>query len=219
MLNTAGTAKWSSSTLSLDSHNIVARYAGDSNAAPSISPTITQVVGDTPPPNTFSIGIDQITIVAGETALVPIRVATGSSFAKAIALSCSGLPDEASCSSASGPSATTARSSTLTLKIRTVAPHDCGSATPYGSSQQKSSLPFAGPVFAGLLLALIPKQRRPLKHLLAALVSIAAVASMTGCGTGNCTDLGTRPGNYIVTITGQSGGATVSQKVKLTVKP
>jgi hypothetical protein len=218
-LNVSGTATWSTSTLSTGTHTILARYAGDAVSAPGISPAITQVVSDSTPPNTFTIGVDQITVVAGETALVPIKVAAGSGFAKALTLSCGGLPEEASCSSAIGTGAAAAGSSTLTLRISTGAPRDCGSATPYGSSQQKSSLPFAGPVFAGLLLALIPKQRRPLQHLLAALVSIAAVASMTGCGTGNCTDLGTRPGTYTITITGQAGGSTVSQRVKLTVKP
>jgi hypothetical protein len=217
-LNATGAAVWNASTLSVGTHNIVARYAGDTNSTPSISTAITQVVNDSTPPNTFTIGVDQITVVAGETALVPVKIAAGSGFAKAITLSCSGLPEEASCSSASGTAAT-AESSTRTLKISTSAPRDCGSTTPYGSPSQNAALPITGPTLAGLLLAIIPKRRRPLKHLLAALISIAAIASMTGCGTGNCTDLGTRPGTYTITVTGRSGGAIVSQKVKLIVKP
>jgi len=217
-LNVSGTATWSTSTLSMGTHTILARYAGDAASAPGISPAITQVVSDSTPPNTFTIGVGQITVVAGETALVPIKIAAGSGFAKALTLSCSGLPEGASCSSVSGTAAAAAGSSTLTLKISTAAPRDCGSATPYGS-QPKSSLPLAGPVLAGLLVTFIPKRRRTLKHLLVALFAIAAISGVSGCGTGNCTDLGTRPGTYTITITGQSGGATVSQKVKLIVKP
>ena len=217
-LDAMGVATWGTSTLAVGNHSIIARYAGDTNSAPSISSAITQVVNNSTPPNIFTIGVDQITVEAGETALVPIKVAAGSSFTKAITLNCSGLPEEASCSSATGASAT-AESSTLTLKISTSAPRDCGSPTPYGSPQQKSSLPVTGTVLAGLILVLIPKRRRPLRHLLVALLSIAAITGVSGCGTGNCTDLGTRPGTYTVTITGQSGGATVSQKVKLIVKP
>jgi hypothetical protein len=217
-LNATGAAAWSTSTLSIGNHSIVARYEGDTNAAPSISPAITQVVNDSTPPNTFTIGVDQITVVAGETALIPVKVAAESGFAKAITLSCSGLPDEASCSTATGTAATAA-SSTLTLKISTSAPRDCGSATPYGSSSQNASLPVMGPLLAGLLLVLIPKRRHPLKHLLVALLTIAVISGVSGCGTGNCTDLGTRPGTYTITITGQSGGAVVSQKIRLIVKP
>lgn len=39
------------------------------------------------------------------------------------------------------------------------------------------------------------------------------------CGTGTCTDLGTRPGTYTITVTGSVGGTVVSQKVKLVVAP
>jgi hypothetical protein len=76
-----------------------------------------------------------------------------------------------------------------------------------------------GPVLAGLLLFYAPKRRRVLKGLLAVLCAVMTMGAITGCGTGNCTDLGTRPGTYTITVTGSAGGAMMSQKVKLVVTP
>lgn len=221
-LNASGTATWSTSALPKGSHSIVAGYAGDATTAPSLSAPLTELVNDPTPSGTFTLTVDQITVVAGETAVVPVKVQAGSGFAKAITLSCSGLPDEASCSSASA-NAATAATSTLMLKIKTAAPRDCGTSTPYSSSSPSASLPVApmlsGPMLADLFLILAPKRRRAIRGLLAALCAITAMTAMTGCGTGNCTDLGTRPGTYTITITGSAGGSQVSQKVKLVVKP
>jgi predicted secreted protein len=216
-LNASGTATWSTSALSQGSHNIVARYAGDTSTAPSLSAPLTELINDPIPSGTFTLKVDQITVVAGETAIVPVKVQTGSGFAKAITLSCSGLPEEASCSSTSATAATAA-SSIVTLKIKTAAPRDCGTSIPYGTSSS-ASLPVAGRVLAALFLALIPKRRRAIKGLFAAVCAITAMSAITGCGTGNCTDLGTRPGTYTITITGSAGSTQVSHKVKLIVKP
>ena len=51
------------------------------------------------------------------------------------------------------------------------------------------------------------------------LIAVSTLAMTAGCGTGNCTDLGTRPGTYTFTVTGTSSGApsVVSQKVIVTV--
>jgi hypothetical protein len=152
----------------------------------------------------FTLGLSQVTVAAGETAVVPVKVAAGSSLAKAMSVSCKALPDEASCSYAAGA-----------LKISTMGPRDCGTATPYGTA----TLPIAGPVLAGLLVIFVPKRRYSLKTLLAAVCAVLAMGAVTGCGTGNCTDLGSRPGTYIVTVTGSAGGPVISQKVKLVVTP
>jgi hypothetical protein len=72
-------------------------------------------------------------------------------------------------------------------------------------------------MFAGMLL--VPGRRRMAKGLLAAVCAVMAMGTMTGCGVGTCTDLGARPGTYIMTVSGSVGGAQVSQKVKLVVTP
>jgi len=93
-----------------------------------------------------------------------------------------------------------------------MAPHDCGSTTPYSAG-----LPFAGSTVAGLLIMLVPGRRR-LKGTLACLVALAGLTTITGCG--NCTDLGTKPGTYTFNVIGTSTGApsaVVSQKVTLKI--
>jgi len=201
-LNAAGVAAWSISSLSVGRHSIVARYAGDPSTAPSISGVLDEVVNTAS--DGFTLGESIVTVVAGETAVVPVKVATGSSFAKEISMTCSGLPDEASCSFASGA-----------LKISTMGPRDCGTTTPYGVA----NLPVAAPVLAGLLMIFTPKRRRAMRGLLTAVCAVLAMGAMAGCGMGNCTDLGSRPGSYMVTVMGSSGAAAMSQKVKLVVTP
>ncbi|WP_157467251.1 hypothetical protein [Edaphobacter aggregans] len=74
-------------------------------------------------------------------------------------------------------------------------------------------------MLAGLLVVLVPGRRRVVRSLLAVVCAATAMGAMTGCVTGNCTDLGTRPGTYAIAVTGSAGGAVVSQKVKLVVTP
>jgi hypothetical protein len=203
-LNAAGEAAWSTSSLSVGSHSIVARYAGDASTAPSVSGVLDVAVNAAQPSDGFTLGLSQVTVTAGGTAVIPVKVSAGSVFARAMSLSCSGLPDEASCVLAAGA-----------LQIRTVAPRDCSTSAPYGVA----GVQIVGPMMAGLLTILVPKRRQALRSLLTLLCAVLAMGAATGCGTGNCTDLGSRPGTYTVTVTGSSGGVSVSQKVKLMVKP
>ncbi|MBS1800976.1 MAG: Ig-like domain repeat protein [Acidobacteria bacterium] len=205
MLNASGVAAWSTSSLSVGGHSIVARYAGDASTAPSVSGVLAMTVTAVAQPSDgFTLSESVVTVTAGGTAVVPVKVAAGSIFAKAMSVSCSGLPDEASCLLTAGA-----------LKIRTVAPRDCATPAPYGAA----GVPLIGPILAGLFAFLVPQRRRALQSLLIALCAVLAMGAMTGCGTGNCTDLGSRPGTYTVTVTGSAGGFSVSQKVTLVVKP
>jgi len=215
-LVSAGAATWSTSALSVGGHNIVAHYAGDAMTAGSVSAALSVVVNRQQsgqgPGTGMTIGTGTITVAAGDTAVIPVVVNMGSGMAKAVSLSCSGLPEEASCSYVSGSSGAAAGAGAATLRIATSAPRDCGSSTPYGAPAKSAAV-------AGLLLVLVPGRRRVAKGLLAAVCAVMAMGTMTGCGTGTCTDLGTRPGTYTITVTGSVGGAVVSQKVKLVVTP
>ncbi|RZU42560.1 Ig-like domain-containing protein [Edaphobacter modestus] len=214
----AGAAAWSTSGLSVGSHSIVAQYAGDGTTAGSVSAALTVVVNQQQagqgPPAGLTIDAGTITVAAGDTVSVPVLVNGGSGAAKAVSLSCSGLPEEASCSYVSGSSGAAAGAGTATLRIVTSAPRDCGASTPYGAPAKSALLPVAG-----LLLLLVPGRRRAVRGLLTVVCTVLAMGAMTGCGTGNCTDLGTRPGTYTITVTGNMGGTQVSQKVKLVVTP
>ncbi len=137
----AGAAAWSTSGLSVGSHSIVAQYAGDGTTAGSVSAALTVVVNQQQagqgPPAGLTIDAGTITVAAGDTVSVPVVVNGGSGAAKAVSLSCSGLPEEASCSYVSGSSGAAAGAGTATLRIATSAPRDCGSSTPYGVSGEE----------------------------------------------------------------------------------
>jgi hypothetical protein len=211
----AGTATWSVSSLSVGNHSIVARYAGDAVTAGSVSAPVTIVVSaQQESQDGLTLGSTTITVAAGDTVSVPVVMKMGSGMAKSVSLSCSGLPEEASCSYLPGSEAAATGQGTATLRISTSAPRDCGSATPYGAPLKSAAVPLAA-----FLLLVTPHRRRTLRGMLAVLCAVGTISMMSGCGTGNCTDLGTRPGTYTIIVTGRTGGAQVSQKVKLVVTP
>lgn len=200
-----GRAIWLTSALSAGEHSIVARYSGDDATAASVSQAIVVMVknGSGSTDGGLRLGLDNVSVSTGGTAVIPVMTISGSSVAaKALTVACSGLPDEATCSYVAG-----------TVRIQTAGPRDCGTTTPYGVAR----LPLAGPVLAGLLVMLAPQRRIRRKGLLMAVCVAMALGSLSGCGTGNCTDLGSRPGTYNVGVSlSEMSGV---QKVVLKVTP
>jgi hypothetical protein len=47
------------------------------------------------------------------------------------------------------------------------------------------------------------------------MVMLAGIVGLSGCG--NCTNLGTKPGNYEVTVVGTAGSTTQSVQLKVDV--
>jgi hypothetical protein len=117
-------------------------------------------------------------------------------------VSCTGLPDEASCEYVAG-----------VVRITTTGPRDCGTTTPYSAAE----LPMTGTVLAGLLVMFVPRRLRQWRDLLAVVCTVLVLGSVSGCGTGNCTDLGSRPGTYTISV--RLSDVSGVQKVKLVVKP
>lgn len=213
----AGSAVWSTSALSVGSHSLVAQYAGDAMTVGSSSAVLNEVVnaqaGQGGDSGGLTLGTNQVTVAAGDWVTVPVRMTGGSGAAKAVSLSCSGLPEEAQCSTVTaGAGAQDASGGTATLRISTSAPRDCGSSTPYGAPAKSGLLPL------GLLLVMAGR-RRAWKGLLGVVLAAGMISAITGCGMGTCTDLGTRPGTYTITVTGSMGGTQASQKVRLVVTP
>lgn len=197
-LDGAGRASFTVSTLAVGTHSLLAQYSGDANAAPSLSSPLILTV-QAAPDGILTLGLSSVTIAAGQTAVLPVTTSSGASVsAKSVSVSCSGLPDEASCSYAGG-----------TVRIQTAGPRDCNATTPYGVAD----LPFASPVLACLVVLLLP--RKGLRHRLLMLLAALLILPAAGCGIGNCTDLGSRPGTYNVAVS--LNGAV--QKVVLIVKP
>ncbi len=212
-LDGAGLTTLQTSSLGVGTHLLTASYAGDAATSSSTSGVLTQVVTSSQgtPPGSFTISAAPVTVKIGQIASVMVKVSPANGFNQAVLLGCTNLPSESACTFGSGM--IRAGGGSTTLQLSTMAPHDCGSTTPYGAS-----LPYAGPMVAGLMMLFLPgKKRRALKGLLMALVAFCGLTAMVGCG--NCTDLGTRPGTYTINVTGTALGSTtvVSQKVTVTV--
>ncbi|WP_348268229.1 Ig-like domain-containing protein [Edaphobacter paludis] len=216
-LNSLGLATFSTASLGTGSHTISASYAGNAVTAASSSTPLIEVVSassaTSQSPFTLTIA-GTPTVVTGSAVNLLITVAPQTGTLQPVQLSCAGLPTESACTF--GTATLPVNGGTTSLQISTMFPHSCESTTPY---TQNAGLPFAGPALAGLLLLFIPRRRRKsLKGLLLVLVAACGMATLIGCG--NCTDLGTRPGDYTIKIIGTSTGtasSTVITKIVLHV--
>jgi len=210
-LNAAGVATFTTSTLAVGSHPITASFGGDVMTGASTSAVLTQVVTALPPPGSVNFKVtvtpNPVSIGVGTGAQLAVTVTQLTSFATAVDLSCSGLPTEATCQFVNAAIASGGGSTTLVLG--TMAPHSCGSATPYFVGSNGGGLGIAVPILAGLVALFVPGRRRRWLRGLIALVAVAAAMQLSGCG--NCTDLGTRPGTYTVQVVGTATGSGTSE--------
>jgi hypothetical protein len=159
-------------------------------------------------PNPASVGV-------GYAALLTVTVTANNGFAEGVNLTCGSLPNEATCTFA--PAAIASGGGTSMLIVLTTAPHSCGTTQPYflGANGGGPHLaPFALPALAGLVAFLIPGKRRWLRALMA-LIVVAGIAQMSGCG--NCTDLGTRPATYTFQVIGTSAVTSEVQSQTVTL--
>ncbi len=210
----SGVASFSTSSLAVGSHAITASYAGDSNSVASGSAVLTEtVIGSPSSVSGFSVSVTGAAEVGvGGVASLQVAVAPQTGYMQPVQLSCAELPSEAACTFAARTIA--AGGGTTTLQVSTTAPRSCQVAD---SGTSTASLPFAGTTVAALLVMFIPgKRRRAIKGLLVALVAIAGMATMTGCGA--CTDLGTKPGAYTIQVIGTSAANVVTTKVQVIVQ-
>ena len=195
---------------------MMAVYAGNTSTAGSISPALMQQVNTglasagtgfvmTVTPTVVSVG-------AGNTTSVSVTITDLNNFSQPVQLSCSGLPNEASCTFAM--SLIPAGGGTTTLLVGAAAPHNCGSNVPYFVAGSRRGVG----IFAAMVMCFFARRRRLLKGVVLAL-AICIWPLLSGCG-GNCTDLGTKPGSYTFTVTGTSTGSPVvtqMQVMKMTV--
>jgi hypothetical protein len=209
-LNGAGVASFSISSLNTGNHAISADYAGSSSAAASSSAPLTETVTAAPitGQGSFTVTVTgTATVVTGSAVNLLVTVAPRTGSIQPVQLSCTGLPSEAACTF--GTATLPINGGTTSLQISTMAPHSCESTTPYSKN---AGIPFTGPALAGLILLFLPqRKRRSLKGLLMLLIAACGIATLSGCG--NCTDLGTKPGDYTIRIIGTSTGASASTVV------
>ena len=212
------TATCTTSTLPVGTDQITASYAAGQDinffgaTSTAFSETITPLIAPSfavsATPNPTSVGV-------GYAAIMTVTVIPLNGFAEDVNLACGSLPTEATCTFA--PAAIASGGGASQLFVLTAAPHSCGTTEPYflgGNGGGPHLAPFALPALAGLVAFLIPGKRRWLRALMA-LIAVAAIAQMTGCG--NCTDLGTRPATYTFQVIGTSAGTGEVQSQTVTL--
>jgi len=211
-----GTATFTTSALPIGSDSITASYAATTDFAAATFPTIIETITAslagsftvTVTPNPVSAGV-------GEGAVLLVTVTPQNGFSQGVNLTCSNLPNEASCIFVNP--AIPAGGGATTLIVETTAPHTCGTTAPYfygGTGNGPLAAPFALPALAGLMLLIVPGRRRWLRALVAVVV-VAAVTQISGCGT--CTDLGTRPATYIFQVTGTAASSSTATTQTVTM--
>jgi hypothetical protein len=209
-LSAAGTVSMTTSFAAVGTYNITAVYDGDADFTSSTSTVFkeTIVAGD------FSISVNPgaASLYTGVSTAIQVSVTSLQGFNQPLALTCSGLPANATCSFSldSLPEGHGAAN----LVIQTAAPHEAGAGSVSGS---------AG-VLGALTLLLLPGLRRRrglLAGLTAVLLAIGVGMGMAGCGSPKITG-GTPPGTYQVAVTATTTGTgtalTHSAVVTLTVK-
>jgi len=215
MLNAGGTATVSTSTLTQGTHSITATYGGSGGFQASTSAILSQVVNALPgsgftltvTPGSFSVGV-------GSSVNLSVAVTESGSFSEPVQLSCANVPSETTCLFAA--MVIPAGGGTTALIVSPSAPHDCGASAPYFvAGIPGGKLPW----LAGGMLCLLMARRRRLRWL-AVVAGVCLLPLLGGCGSGNCTDFGVKPGTYSFVVTGTAAGTpeTVqSQTVQMSV--
>ena len=207
----SGTASMAVSFSTVGEHDITAVYAGDANFSSSTSAVLkeTIVAGD------FSISVlpGAAVVYTGEAAAMTVGVTSLQGFNQPLALSCTGLPANTTCSI--GPASLPNGQGAANLVIQTAAPHKAEAGFVSGSAA----------VLGALTLLLLPGRRRRrsfLAGLSAVLLAIAVGMGTAGCGSPNPVSGGTPPGTYQIAVTASAAGTgtalTHSTQVTLTVK-
>jgi len=214
-----GIASFTTSSLAIGSHSMTASYGGQGAFSSSVSTVYTQVVNSplTSAGNGFILQVvpTNITMGVGASVSVAVTIVELNNFQQPVQLSCAGLPSEATCTFAQ--SLIPESGGATQLAIGATAPHNCGSSAPYFAAGGKGM----GMVWLGAtgLILFLARKRRLLQSLAVA-AALLLLPALQGCGTGNCTDFGLKPGTYTFTVTGVSTGTpsvTRTQAMTMTV--
>ncbi|MGA2206308.1 MAG: Ig-like domain repeat protein [Terracidiphilus sp.] len=210
-VSAGGTASITTSFSAVGVYSLTAVYDGNADFSTSTSAELSEtiVAGD------FSISATPGTasVYMGEPATVEVGVTSLQGFNQPLALTCSGLPADATCSF--NPATLANGQGAAKLVIQTAAPHETEAASVSASAA----------VLGALTLLLLPGWRRRrgfLAGLSAVLLAIGVAMGMAGCGSANPITGGTPPGTYQVSVTATTTGTDTalahSAVVTVTVK-
>jgi len=208
----SGVATYSTSLLAVGNHSLIAVYSRNGQYLASTSNTVIEVIIST---FALTASPSSLTLYTGETGTSTITVTPGAGFALDVALACSGMPSNATCTIS--PATVTGGSGTAKLTLTTTAPQQTADARSRSGGR-------GWPLLATLLVFLLPRRlRRWRGWTLAWLFVVAAMlGAVSGCGGSGTLGGGTAAGTYPVTITGTAvdGTLTITETttVNLTVK-
>jgi hypothetical protein len=210
-LTATGTGSLTASFALVGIHPITAVYQGNANYSSSTSAVLNETInaGD------FSIAVKPgaASVYTGKAASVQLGITPLQGFNQPLALTCSGLPVNATCTFS--PTSLPQGQGAANLVIQTTAPHRAATARVSG----------AAAILGALILLLLPGWRRRRGILLGLSLLLLAVGvplAITGCASTNPITGGTPPGIYQVSVAASTTGTgttiTHSSVVTLSVK-
>lgn len=232
-LNNAGIATYSTTSLAVGTHSILASYLGNSSFASSTSSATTVTVNGTANPTFALSNSGNIALTPGSATgntstitVTPSGGFTGSvTLSASLASSPSGAVDLPTLSfgSTSPVNITGTSAGTATLTVTTTPATSAYRSYPTtkGSSWRRAS----GAALAGILLFGLAARRRSWKKNLGLLIAIlffggglvSCGGGSSGNGGGGNGNPGTTAGTYTITVTGTSGSTTETTTVTLNV--
>jgi len=230
-LGANGFTTFSTSSLALGTHTITAVYGGNSTMAQSTSNVVLELVLTSLPSagSGFLLTVNPINVslAVGTSQTINVQVLALNNFQPTVTLSCTGNFPNNGCALAKTVMPSGGGSTTMTLTA--LAPAACGASSSYFTARGEgmgrgAPLLALGGLGLGMLLS---RRRRRLQRLMQGLslaLALCVLPMLTGCG-GKCTDLGTAPGSYTLTVTAVSantqgpgsGSASITQTQKIVV--
>jgi hypothetical protein len=204
-VGSAGTATLSLSIATAGTYNISAIYTGDTNYSGSTSASMVQVVIMTPS-FTLTASPASLTIARGAVGTTTLTITPKGGYTGTLTFACGTLPSKATCTFNPATVVVGAAAVSTTLSIGT------------GGASTSAALPKAfdmhGAIYAGVFLGLLgfARRKRLIKSagLLVALVCLAGLGAITGCGGNNApsTANDTPAGSYTISVTGTATSGT-----------
>ena len=222
-LNSAGVVTFSTTALQVGTHSITGSYSGDALNAPSVSPTLVQLIlpvgaGD------FKLTTNPatVTMASGAYATLTVTMTSVANFTDTLALGCLNLPSYATCTfTKTGAQLQPGGTVTTQLVLDTGLPLGAGPRAALDRPHKPALYEAALGIPAALLLLFCRplRSRRRWTSLLGALVLLAGAISLTGCGT-SLNVSSTPAGAYTVQViaTGSATTVTRTANIALTVQ-
>ena len=196
-------------TLQFGSDSITAMYPGDTNFAPSTSNAVPLDLGFT-----ISASTNIPSIYTGQSATYTVTVTPDAGFDWPVALSCTQLPANTTCSFSTAN--LTDGSGNSVLVVQTSAPRTAATASTLFAKARV-------PLLAGLVLLFIPSRLRRYRKgwplFLVILAMLAAGAAITGCSAPGPPTGATPVGTQTITVTGTAtnGSQTLTHSANVTM--